>query len=339
MYFVFANPGAVARRIRVRIPKELEAVYVNPKASTPLQCNCFGTDSCAWDFLSQRPPAPCNQKVCMVYLNVRTRSAGAMFLQWLSGSAKAEEALLARVAKLQKDSREWPRVLADFLELVPEGHRLRCKDRRVLEVVLSLCNSELNSQGNVDADRVILLLRATQRLLGARGLYSLLPKYSLQCFMQVFMPRPQADSSTRAAAPPIYAQPAIFAALLRLFLGLVEPASESTDDEKAERSNKVHFDSNSGVDCLAALIESFGCGPRQFLHVEVACLALRLVESLLLTRARTTDYGLTTSITAQLAAPVKARVLLHLVRHPRAELRARAGALLQAVLLECEPAQ
>ena len=135
--------------------------------------------------------------------------------QWLSGSATAEEVrvesaiqgLLVRVAKLQKDAREWPRVLAEFLDLVPEGHRFCCKDRRVLEVALSLCDAELNPQGSADAGRVILLLRATQRLLGARGLYSLLPKYSLRCFMRCFMPQP------RAAAPPIYAQPAVLAAL------------------------------------------------------------------------------------------------------------------------------
>ena len=47
-----------------------------------------------------------------------------------------------------------------------------------------------------------------------------------------------------------------------------------------------------GVDCLALLVESFGSGPRRFVHAEVASLALRLVESLLLTRARSTDYRL-----------------------------------------------
>ena len=214
---------------------------------------------------------------------------------WFSGSTKAEEAILARLQRLQKDSRDWPSAIAELLEVVPSGTRLRCKDRRVLEVILSLCNVELHPLRRAGPEKTVPLLRATSRLLGARGLYALLPKYSLQCFMQVFHhQRPQAGrlSGGGGAPPPSYAQPPVIAALLRLFLRIVEPASESADDEKAERANKLHFETNGGVDCLAALVESFGPGPRQFLHVEVACLALQLAESLLVTRAHTSDYSL-----------------------------------------------
>ena len=38
---------------------------------------------------------------------------------WFSGSTKAEEAILARLQRLQKDSRDWPSAIAELLEVAP----------------------------------------------------------------------------------------------------------------------------------------------------------------------------------------------------------------------------
>ena len=199
-------------------------------------------------------------------------------------------------------------------------------------------SNALHPLRNAEPERAILLLRATSRLLlAARGLYSMLTKYSLQCFLQVF--HHQRTQDEPSAAHPIYAHPPVFTALLRLFLSIIEPVSESAEEERAERANKLHFDANGGVDCLAALIESFGSGPRHFLHVEVASLALQLAESILVTREGTSDYTLTLSLLGHLSSRAQCRVLLHMARHPRTEMRLRACALLQAVLLECDPEQ
>ena len=66
-------------------------------------------------------------------------------------------------------------------------------------------------------------------------------------------------------------------------------------------------------------------------------LALRLLQSVLLYRASTTEYALTVGAVGLLVP--EAPVLLELCRHPHRELRLRASDVLQALLLECEIGQ
>ena len=59
-------------------------------------------------------------------------------------SAKVEASILSKVQKLKTNREGWQSVIEEFLTLVPAtGAPLRCRDRRVLEVVLQLCAEEL----------------------------------------------------------------------------------------------------------------------------------------------------------------------------------------------------
>ena len=113
---------------------------------------------------------------------------------------------------------------------------VRCRDRRVLEMVMTLSEQELLRMGlcersEVEAQEVAMLIDATGRLLSARGLYLLLPRYSLRGFVDAA--RPSADN---ALVPP----------LLQFFMTAVHLSGvTSSDDERMERASKLHFEVRS----------------------------------------------------------------------------------------------
>ena len=108
-------------------------------------------------------------------------------------SAKVEASILSKVQKLKTNREGWQSVIEEFLTLVPAtGAPLRCRDRRVLEVVLQLCAEELRDP----QPTVTPLLEATRRLLGARGLYALLPKFSIACLVDAAQPPHAVDASS-----------------------------------------------------------------------------------------------------------------------------------------------
>ena len=96
----------------------------------------------------------------------RAQSRGAAMDWTLSalGLSAAPDSLVGRLLALGRDSRGWQDAVADILRAVPPGEQLaRCKDRRVLEVMLSLCEAQLLPYPG-ETRGVCLLLRATARL-------------------------------------------------------------------------------------------------------------------------------------------------------------------------------
>ena len=199
-----------------------------------------------------------------------------------------EAAILARVYSLQKDTTGWPSVIHEFLQAVPPGTTLRIKDRRVLEMVLTLCEQEMLRMGlcersPAESEDMAMLIDATGRLLSARGLYAHLPRFSLRGFVDAARPSPN-----NALVPP----------LLQYFMTVVHFSGVTcADDERLERAAKLHFEACGGVDLILELLCHFGAvdGPpvdnppgtaRLILHY-----TLQILQSLMLVHVATTEYS------------------------------------------------
>ena len=229
-------------------------------------------------------------------------------------SRMIEQRLLDNLQRLQKDPSGWEQVVADFLDAVPPGVRLDCKDRRILDGIHALCERELSSRRPSDAAAAVAapsaavpLLHVAARLLAARGLYSALPRYSLQPFVHALRrsaARVGSDWDSATTASLHEAQALI--ALLDVFQAIAEPGASSKAEIKYEKAARDHLHAAGAIPALASLLSALGARPACARSLPGA-LGVRLATLLhsLLSRPHTTDYALTCALVEALVPQVK----------------------------------
>mmetsp|Transcript_51287 Transcript_51287/g.169956 ORF Transcript_51287/g.169956 Transcript_51287/m.169956 type:complete len:219 (+) Transcript_51287:1780-2436(+) len=104
-------------------------------------------------------------------------------------------------------------------------------DKRILEMMLCLCETELACP----SPSIGPLLSATARLLGARGLYALLPRHPLQPLLRGCLPPPHGVASAVGEGP------TRLGALLDLVLAIVRlpDASQRRREARARRASAL----------------------------------------------------------------------------------------------------
>ena len=200
-------------------------------------------------------------------------------------SAALNNAVLARLQRVARDYSAVSEVVAE----VERSSLSLLSDKRILEMMLCLCETELACP----SPSIGPLLSATARLLGARGLYALLPRHPLQPLLRGCLPPPHGVASAVGEGP------TRLGALLDLVLAIVRLPDASGDaDEKLERAARAHFHLCGGAAALASLVGSLGtAAPRlRSLRREVGEPLLEILVSLLSTREASTEYGLTLSL-------------------------------------------
>ena len=278
----------------------------------------------------------------------------------ISQSERESDAIVARVLRLGSDPRGgWAETIEELLATLPPETPLRCKDKRVLDVMFSLAEAQLLPYPGPVRD-VSNLLRATTRIIEcARGLYALLPKFSL-------------DFLFRSASGLLRGEPdtaRLLAEMLAVCIAIVNLCGASgAEDDKLERAARSHFHAEGGTasvfellaastvyevsetrlrsatagaiasrSALASAAAAATNNPFDGLTDVVPLLALRVLEALLLVRPANTEYAI---VVAAVEHAVRfAPALLRLTDHGNERVRRAACSVLHAVLLECDPAQ
>ncbi len=268
-------------------------------------------------------------------------------------NSRPVDAIIAKVLRLSSDTRGWAEVIEELLATLSPSTPLRCKDKRVLEVVLSLAEAQLLPYPGPVRD-VSNLLRATTRILErARGLYALLPKFSIDFLFRSFNGLLRGEPDTAR----------LLAEMLAVCVAVVNLRdADGADDDKLERAARSHFHAEGGTASIFELLAASTVyeaaaaagaaasrsalttaaaaatnNPLDGLTDVVPLLALRVLEALLLVRPTNTEYAIVAAVLEQAAR--LAPVLLRLTDHGNERVRRVACAVLRAVLLECEPAQ
>ena len=141
-------------------------------------------------------------------------------------SAALNNAVLARLQRVARDYSAVSEVVAE----VERSSLSLLSDKRILEMMLCLCETELACP----SPSIGPLLSATARLLGARGLYALLPRHPLQPLLRGCLPPPHGVASAVGEGP------TRLGALLDLVLAIVRLPDASGDaDEKLERAARA----------------------------------------------------------------------------------------------------
>ena len=165
---------------------------------------------------------------------------------------------MARILALHKEPRGWREVVDEILRA---GAPASCRDKRVLEQLLSLCDAQLNPYP-AEGTSTAYLLDATARCVGLEGLYSKLAGLHIEVFF--------------SATTNILSSPAIGAAEASLLLQRImdilyaivaAPASVapgapplSPEAERHERSARSHFHASGGTESLVELSAHMGWG-------------------------------------------------------------------------------
>ena len=194
-------------------------------------------------------------------------------LQALGLQAKPTEAELAaqRLVGL-KDPRAWPEAVSHLLRTVAPGETLgKCKDRRVLESLLSLCEAQLSPYPSGSLD-TIMLLRAVARVLGTRALHAFLPKVSLGFLARAGAELVRAASGGSGGEEEETLLPAgVASATLTELIGVYEAivelpgAAATAEEERQERQARSALEASGGVAEVvgaAAIAAAVGTGDR-----------------------------------------------------------------------------
>ena len=209
--------------------------------------------------------------------------------------------------------------MGGLLRAIPPSIQVRCKDRRVLEVLLNLAEAQLLPYPGAVGD-VSNLLRATTRLLEARGLYAQLPKFPI-------------DFLFRSASGLLRGEPdtvRLMAEMLAVCVGIVSLRDASgADDHKLEKAARTHFHASGGTACVFDLLRATAGADRsgsasaasgvEGLDDVVCLLALRVLEALLTLRPSNTEYPIVLAILQH--AVELAPEMLRLVDHANERVR------------------
>ena len=253
------------------------------------------------------------------------------------GSSSEINKTLAKVIALQRDPRGWQEVVAQLLLLEPALLAKCCKDRRTAEVLLNLCESQLLPYPAVGAATVDLL-RATALVLQTR-VGSSAAKISidfLYASARGIMKEVTSSESTLSLAEAA----ALIDGHLSIFLAIVDHSTADlpgtvllAEDERAERANRSSFFSAGG---LMVIFEVLAAGEARLGDRAIAH-AVQVLYVLLTVRPDRTEYPVLLALLQ--CAGLHAGALLNLCRHPTKVVRRSVCEVLQAILLESEPAQ
>ena len=268
----------------------------------------------------------------------------------------ALQLLCSRLSGLTKDPRGWQEVMLLVLRLVPEDTALAgLKDRRVLEMLLSLCEANLLPYPSLD-DGTQHLLQATRRLLATRPLYAHLSRFPLAFFAaaatlllraatqdeDAWVAASRANTDDSDAIKPTTAW-ALLVELVGVLLAavqlpVVDNAAASSEDARLEAAGRSHVEA-AGL--LATTFEVLAAGTAaskaandaiRALADEAVGRALNVLHALLVARPEHTDYRVVVTVLGH--AVDHHHTLFTLCRHHDDATRSMACAVLQAVLLE-----